>query len=269
MVTMEIILDPTKGAYENANAYFEESKRLKKKLEDTKNAIEETRREIEKENQRINEKQEREERKKSEKAETKAAKKEWYMQYHWFFTSGGLLAIGGKSAGQNEEIVKKRLEENDLFFHADIVGAPAVVLKNGKNASEQDLKETAQFAACYSSAWKTGYSIVDIYYVTKEQVSKSPPSGEYIQKGSFLISGKKNYFRGVGLKLLIGNDKEGKLLCLPQVCGTEKFKMCFLLEPGRYSKDMVGEKLARQLGKTKEEIIALLPTGNTSFSRLK
>ncbi|MCX8202535.1 MAG: NFACT RNA binding domain-containing protein [Candidatus Micrarchaeota archaeon] len=260
---MDIIIDPNKDIYGNANTYFENSKKLRKKLEDTKAAIEKTKREIKQEEETI----------KKEKVEidkgAKSEKKEWYCQYHWFFTTDGFLAIGGKSAGQNEEIVKRHLEHKDLFFHADIVGAPAVVLKNGLGAPDSSIEQAAQFAACYSSAWKTGYSSVDVYYVTKEQVSKSPPSGEYLQKGSFFISGRKNYIRGVALKLLIGVNEERKLLCLPEKAGIEKFKNCFVIEPGRYSKELVAEKISKQLGVKKDEILPLIPTGNSSFSRLK
>ncbi|MEM3455115.1 MAG: NFACT RNA binding domain-containing protein [Candidatus Micrarchaeia archaeon] len=260
---MEIIIDHNKEVFDNANTYFENSKKMKRKLEETRKAIEETRKEIEKEKEKLKEK------KQEKQDEKKQEKKEWYTQYHWFFTTDGFLAIGGKSAGQNEEIVKKRLEEEDLFFHADIIGAPAVVLKKGKNAPETSLKQTAQFAACYSSAWKTGYGSIDVYYVTKDQVSKSPPSGEYLQKGSFFISGRKNYFRGIQLKLLIGLNENGELLCLPEESGADKFKICFTLQPGRYSKEIVAEKIAKQLNLKKDEILPLLPTGDTAFSRLK
>lgn len=264
MVNMEIIIDPNKEIYDNADTYFENAKRMRKKLEDTKKAIEETKQEIEKESKKTEEK-----RKQKTEQGIKPEKREWYTLYHWFFTTDGFLAIAGKSAGQNEEIVKKRLEDDDLFFHADIVGAPALVLKKGKNAPESSLKQAAQFAACYSSAWKTGYSIVDVYYVTKEQVSKSPPSGEYLQKGSFFISGRKNYFRGVPLKLLIGLSHDNKLLCAPEVTGAEQFKICFILEPGRYAKEIVAEKIAKQLNVKKDEIVPHIPTGDASFSRLK
>ncbi len=39
-----------------------------------------------------------------------------------------------------------------------------------------------------------------------EQVSKTPPSGEYIKKGSFMVRGKRNYFKAE-LGLCIGIEK--------------------------------------------------------------
>jgi len=58
------------------------------------------------------------------------------------------------------------MDAGDLFFHADIDGAPVAVMKTGgRNAGDQDLMEAAQFAASYSAAWKFGYGSVDVYCV--------------------------------------------------------------------------------------------------------
>lgn len=265
---MDIILDPSKSAYDNANTYFEKSKKMKQKLADTKKAIEDTNREIKKERERLETREAEKEQKDRANREIQA-KKQWHESYHWFVTNDGLLAIGGKSAGQNEEIVKKRLESNDLFFHADITGASVVVLKKGVGASESSLKQTAQFSASYSTAWKAGYATIDVYYVNKDQVTKSPPSGEYLEKGSFFIAGRKNYYRSMPLKLLVGMDRNDELKCLPEECGMDKFKTCFSIAPGRYAKEIVAEKIAKQLGKRKDDIMPLVPTGNTSFIKMK
>jgi len=45
---------------------------------------------------------------------------------------------------------------------------------------------------------------VDVYWVTPEQVNKSPPSRQYIKKGAFMIHGSKNFVRGVPLRVAIG-----------------------------------------------------------------
>lgn len=49
---------------------------------------------------------------------------------------------------------------------------------------------------------------VDVYWVKPEQVSKSPPSGQYLQKGAFMIKGTKNYVRNVPLQIAIGIEIE-------------------------------------------------------------
>ncbi|MGB6785190.1 MAG: NFACT family protein, partial [Nitrosotalea sp.] len=40
-------------------------------------------------------------------------KKEWYERYRWFFTSDGLLAIGGRDASSNSSVIRKHLGKDD------------------------------------------------------------------------------------------------------------------------------------------------------------
>lgn len=263
-----ILIDPNKSAYENATMSFDESKRMRKKAEEARKAIEKTKIEIDTIERKEVEKKARKE--KEAVGGIVKQTKEWFHAYHWFVTSDGMLVIGGKSAGQNEEVVKKHLEKDDLFFHADIKGGSVVVLKNGKNATQQSLDEAAQFAACNSNAWKIGYATIDVYAAPKEQVSKSPPPGEYLEKGSFFISGAKRYFRGTPLKLLIGKTERG-IECVPERAGLARFSTCFAIEPGRLEKNVIAEKIARQLdgGLKKEDLLSLIPAGITSFSKMK
>ncbi len=129
---------------------------------------------------------------------------EWFEKFYWIITSEGLLAIGGINADQNESIVKRYMDHNDIFIHADIHGAPVVVLKADKSYTINSIREASYITACYSRAWKLGYGSVDVFYVEASQVSKAPPSGEYLAKGSFMIYGKKNWIRKIPLELGIG-----------------------------------------------------------------
>ncbi len=132
-------------------------------------------------------------------------RKEWYERYHWLITTNGFLVVAGRNADQNEAIVKRYLGKRDIFMHADIHGAPAVVIfTSGHIPPETDLREAATIAASYSRAWKEGLGAVDVYWVWGEQVSKSPPSGEYLSKGAFMVYGKRNYIRSVELRIAIG-----------------------------------------------------------------
>ncbi len=136
--------------------------------------------------------------------------RDWFERYHWSFTRNGFLVIAGKNADQNESIVKKYLEEEDLFLHAEIHGAPATILKTrGRDPSEGDILDAAVVAAVYSRAWKAGAGSVDVFWVKGSQVSKSPPSGEYVSKGAFMVYGKKNYVRGVEVKAAVGLEPYG------------------------------------------------------------
>ncbi|ADL18579.1 Predicted fibronectin-binding protein [Acidilobus saccharovorans 345-15] len=137
----------------------------------------------------------------------------WYERYHWLVTSSGVLAVGGRDADQNESLVRKMLGPNDVFLHADIHGAPAVILMAAAAGgfTETDVSEAAVLTAAYSRAWKEGMASVSVYWAYGSQVSKSPPSGEYLTKGSFMVYGKKNYLRPLRLELYLGIalDEEG------------------------------------------------------------
>ena len=130
---------------------------------------------------------------------------QWYEKFKWFHTSDGLLVIAGKDAESNEEIIKKYAEANDLVFHADIPGAAFTVIKSqGQEISDETRKEAAEFAAANSKAWSKGLGTIDVFAVPRGQVSKTPPSGESLPRGSFMISGERQWFRDTELKLSVG-----------------------------------------------------------------
>jgi predicted ribosome quality control (RQC) complex YloA/Tae2 family protein len=198
---MEADIDYTKSAQENAQRYFERSKDAKRKLEGAERAIERLEGEV----------RSLEKSKAVERKIRPIAEREWYEKFYWFFASDGTLAVGGRSAQQNEEIVSKHLGPDDLFMHANIFGASAVALKNGKAASKGIREEAAQFAACFSKAWESGQSAVDVFAVGREQLSKSSRSGS-LGTGSFLMSGEREWFKNVRLELcaLLVEIKEPK-----------------------------------------------------------
>lgn len=66
------------------------------------------------------------------------------------------------------------------------------------------MRESAQFAASYSRAWRDAFGAVDVYWVTPQQVSKSAPPGQYLKRGAFIIHGSRNYLRKVPLGVAVG-----------------------------------------------------------------
>ncbi len=202
-------------------------------------------------------------------------KVQWFERFHWIITSENLLAIGGRDADQNEIIVKKYLEDKDLFFHADIQGGSVFILKNGVYAGERSIKEVAHLAACYSKAWKGGLGSIDVFYVESSQVSKKPPSGEYLSKGSFMIYGEKHWVRGVELKLGLGieivDNKYPRVIIGPPEYVANKTRIYSIIVPGDHSAREVAEELIKRwLSKHKdysimikavdlEEIISRIP----------
>jgi predicted ribosome quality control (RQC) complex YloA/Tae2 family protein len=187
----------------NATKYYTRAKKAEKKLEGAEKALLDTQARIEELQQRIGRVEE------TRKHPPKRRKKAWYEKFRWFHSSDGFLVIGGRDATTNEILVKKYMEPHDIVFHADILGAPFVLIKTGgETPPEQTMRESAQLAASYSRAWRQMLGAVDVYWVTPEQVSKSPPSGQYLKKGAFMIRGPKNYVRGVRLRIAIGVKME-------------------------------------------------------------
>ncbi|WP_455277818.1 ribosome rescue protein RqcH [[Eubacterium] cellulosolvens] len=135
---------------------------------------------------------------------TKRREKSWYEKFYWF-KSDGILVLCGRDASNNELLIKRHMEPKDIVLHAEIHGAPFALIKTeGKKVDQRIITEAAQFAASYSKAWTIGISAVDMYWVNSDQVSKTPPSGQYISKGMFMIRGKRNYIKGIPIKLAIG-----------------------------------------------------------------
>jgi predicted ribosome quality control (RQC) complex YloA/Tae2 family protein len=192
-------LDIRQNAQDNASLAYEQAKKSESKMTGAQKQIEKTRvklQELEKTKVEPKEKMTR---------PVKLRKKRWYEKFRWFLSSEGFLVIGGRDAKTNERLAKRQMEPNDVFLHASLHGAPYVVVKVVDSPpGEQTLKEAAQFAVTFSRAWQDGISNGDAYWVTPEQVSFSPPSGEYLPSGAVMLYGSKNYIRSVPVELAVG-----------------------------------------------------------------
>jgi hypothetical protein len=172
------------------------------------------------------------------------------------------LIIGGRDASSNEVIFKKYIEQNDVVFHTNFPGSPLVVVKNPDNQKipGTTIKEAGDFVASYSRAWKENWGIVDVFYVSPDQISKSPPSGEFLPRGSFIISGKKNIIKNAKTELTIGlnlielddirkhKDKIffPKIICGPESAIKSKTKCYITIIPSKSKKKTKG-KLAKDI----------------------
>ncbi len=199
-------------------------------------------------------------------------KREWYEKYRWFITSEGLLAVGGRDASSNEVIIKRYVKPDDYVFHTELPGSPFFVV-SGK-AGEISLKEVATATASFSRAWKMGLTSADVYYVKGEQLSFSAPSGEYMGKGSAMILGKRNYVKGLQLRLGVGLAEingELKAYCAPLSSASKMCNWFIEIEPGRLSQAEAAKKIQKKLSELYgrvtpiEEIQRVLPAGNTEI----
>ena len=122
--------------------------------------------------------------------------KGWYQKYYWWYTKNGFLVVGGRNATDNEKLVKTYLKDNDYYFHTDDAGSGSfIMITENKEPNILDLDETAEGVLALSNQWNSSFSSGDVFYVKGNQVSKTPPSGEYVSKGSFMIYGTKEYIR--------------------------------------------------------------------------
>jgi predicted ribosome quality control (RQC) complex YloA/Tae2 family protein len=250
--TQSFSLNLKLSAQKNAAEYYEMAKKAGKKAAGTQKAIEITRKQIEKARVQETEKVE-----KVSELPHVSRKREWYEKFRWFISSDGFLVIGGRDAATNEILVKKHMEPNDVVFHAEVQGAPFVLVKTKEaKPSEQTIKEAAQFAASYSSAWKGGFGAVDVYWVRPEQVSKSPPSGEYLQRGSFMIYGTKNYVKGVILEVAVGLKQENqnyRVIGGPTEAIACQTRIYVKMVPGRESSGILTKQIRKRLAESSSE----------------
>ena len=236
--------------FENAAEFYERGKKAKQKAAGALAALEESRRKLAEIEQNIREAEALQQTKPAEVmkelVKRKVESKQWYEKFRWFTSSDGFLVVAGKDAVSNEVLVKKYAAADDVVFHADITGAPFVVVKTeGKEPTEQALREAGEVAAAFSRAWREGFGSADVYWIKPSQLSKSGPSGEYVPHGAFAVNGKRNWMRNVPLKLAVGvveNDAV-KFVGGPVEAVKAKAKTYVILEPG----DAAGKELLKQV----------------------
>jgi predicted ribosome quality control (RQC) complex YloA/Tae2 family protein len=225
---------------QNSQVYYDRAKKLASKIKGAQVAIGKTKELSEKE-------QVPEVRKKTYKAH----KPKWYEQFRWFYSSDGFLVIGGKDAQDNEDIVSKYLEKRDIFFHTQVSGSPAVVVKTeGKEVPDTTLEEAAQFAVSYSGVWKSGQASGDCYWVNPEQVSKTAESGEYVAKGAFVIRGKRNFFKDVRPSVALGIEslkETEKLIGGPLSAVRKRAVYVIEVEQGEFNQNDIAKKIYRMM----------------------
>jgi predicted ribosome quality control (RQC) complex YloA/Tae2 family protein len=189
-----------------ASAIYDRAKQLEKKAAEASRAAADLARKSGK----------RAEKRKAKTMELPRGKQEWYEKFRWFFTSSGKLAIGGRDAQSNSILVRRHLEPNDTVYHADLFGSPFFILKGGKEQNESETTEVSQATVAFSSAWKTGLGAADAYWVTSDQVSTAAPSGEYLPRGGFLITGKKSFVLRNLVEISVGIDPTGRVVSGPE-----------------------------------------------------
>ena len=183
-------------------------------------------------------------------------KKSWFERYRWFFTSGGILAVGGRDSSSNSALVRKHIEKDDKIFHAEINGSPFFILKDRNDGMMSlSLEETAQATVCFSRAWQTSAHGLNSFWVKPDQIKRAAPTGQSMGKGSFMIYGTRNFIKVSSLKLAIGILKENEdylMMCGPPEPIKKKCLCYALIEPGGSTISDVAKKIRAEFDKTDE-----------------
>ncbi|MGY5853759.1 MAG: ribosome rescue protein RqcH [Candidatus Thorarchaeota archaeon] len=194
----DVKLDIRLSTQDNASLAYGQAKKSEAKAVGAKQQIEKTKAQLDKLEGTVIEPE-------AQRRIVRVRKKRWYEKFRWFISSDGFLVIGGRDAKSNEHLAKRQMGANDVFLHASMHGAPYVIIKVPDDPpSEQTIQEAAQFAVTFSRAWQDGLSNGDAFWVNPEQVSFTPPSGEYLPAGAVMLYGTKNYVRNVPVELLVG-----------------------------------------------------------------
>ncbi len=279
---VDVRLDLKKTAQENAAFYYEQAKKAKRKIA----SLQSLRAPV------LAEQQEE-----PEEYPDQEAHRNWFEKFRWFHSSDGTLVVAGKSADQNEILLKSHAEPDEWCFHADVKGAAFTVIKSDSGGkatttgtekspsshnepSEQTKKEAAEFAAAQSKAWQKGFGSVHVFSVQRKSLSKTPPAGMFLPKGSFMVSGQRVWYRNLPLRLAIGVTERGEIISGPEQSIKKKCRYAAIIVPGgKKASDLAREIKSEFLKNGKqadlhilqrlslEEIARFIPSGLGEIER--
>jgi len=279
-----------KTVHQNAQRYFEEARVQKGKAKGARVALEET-----EEFRNRAQKRAAKEAASGRLRSKKRSRRFWFEKHRWALVEGGNLLIGGRDAKGNDVVVRKHLTSNDLYFHADLHGAPSCSLKlkdglihsqsdsgtvpdgvaslqivqnlgdgleDARGLSDKVLSEAAQIAVCWSRAWGGGGAAATAFHVRSSQVSKTTESGETLARGSFVVRGKRNWHRDLPLELAVGmavvNGVPIPISGVPDTVSKFCQRWAKIL-PGRQKKENVANKISKATGLSHDDVLACLP----------
>ena len=191
-----------------------------------------------------------------EKISNQKLEKEFYHKYRWFFTKSGKLVYGGKSAEQNEEVVRDLIKskKNRIIMHTKIPGSPFAVIDDYVGSvTLKDMDEAAIWTACFSRAWRNGLKKTTIDIFLSEQLVKK--SG--MSAGTFGVIGKIDRVT-VELKLALCKQKDILRAAPLESCNGKKLAVIF---PGNIEKEEFAKQISDKLKIDKEEVLNALQTG--------
>ncbi len=256
---LEVELDYTKNIDTNASDIYARGKEQSAKADNAEKALNDSLAELEKKQKGFDKKVA------AELSKAKPTKRFWFESYKWFISSGGRLVISGRDAHSNDQAVKKHLKDGDVYAHADIHGAPSIIVKDGLKASEEELREACWFALAHSKAWMAGSAEGGAFWVYPDQVSKTPNAGEFVPRGAFIIRGKRNYEYNLPLEMAIGEmyyENERKVMCAPTPVIEKCSEKYCIIRPSKEKNGRMAGDIAKMFEVPEEEVSRILPPGS-------
>ena len=126
------------------------------------------------------------------------------------------------------------------------------------------MEDACSFSLACSRAWGAGVASGHAYWGEQDQVSKTPPAGEFLPKGAFMVRGRRNWHRNLPVELALGEiEREGalKLMAGPPTAVSAHARRWVTLKPGFTERKALIAQLATAFRQSREAIEKLLPGG--------
>ncbi len=187
-----------------------------------------------------------------------------YKKYKWFFTSSGKLVVGGKSAEQNDELLRKikKFWKELYIMHTTSPGSPfCAIISDLADVSVKDLEECAIFTGCFSRGWKEMKRKTEVHIFKLSQLKKD----KKMKDGTWSIKGEVNKMT-VELKLAL--IKQGGVYRAVPVKTVGSAANILKVCPGEEDKTKMADKIIKKLkdkNVSKNELLAALPAGGVEI----
>tara|TARA_Y100000310_G_scaffold314021_1_gene363014 strand:- start:703 stop:1284 length:582 start_codon:yes stop_codon:yes gene_type:complete len=187
-------------------------------------------------------------------------------KYRWFYTSSGKLVVGGKNAGQNDELMKKIINSNQNYFvmHTSHPGSPfSVLMEDIEKISKKDLRECAIFTGCFSRAWKEKKKKTEVHLFNSKNIFKK----RGMKVGTWGVSEKISEMK-IDLKLALVKQKK-VYRAVPEI-SAKKSEILLKVCPGKIDKVKSLDKFKKELKDEdldRDEILSALPAGGVRICK--
>lgn len=144
----------------------------------------------------------------------------WFEKFYWFPTSDGYLCISGRDAVQNELLLQRYFQKNDILVHSEVEGSSIVIIKNYSDkhmVPPSTLTQAGIFAVASSQKAWDAKLITSAWWATRDQIPLLSAQGEPITADFLVVNGEGKHFlpavqldMGLGFLWLIADESKDK-----------------------------------------------------------